>query len=250
MGVQSISNSISESERVERLNRALNLIGDPLQRWNDRLVLEGCSKVKEYRSGRMALVLDCKVPVREKPDPAGLVHDVRSFLRNQVTFIVLKADTVESKKLQQWDEKLMLVSNVHIVESPEGVIPSRVGFYTVENEIVDRTGDLLLFQSAINGVYKRLPRIKNWEPRPVGRTADESVVENIQSTPQVVKCVSDNQRRSVEGKWRWLNVDAKVIAACLNVFINADSVEIGIKESGNGGVNVVDVLLGPLNLEA
>jgi hypothetical protein len=221
-----------------------------MQRWNDRLVLEGCSKVKEYCGGRMALILDVNVNVWGQSDAAGVVHQVELPLINRKMFIVLKADTVESKKLEQWDEKLMLVPDVHIVESPEGVIPSRVGFYVVKDEIVDRTGDLLLFQSAIKGNYKLLPRIANWEGRPIRRATDKSVVEDIQSASQVVQCVTDNKCCSTEGKWRWLDVNAKVIAQLFRVFIDADSVEVRCEELCDSGVNVVDVLLGPLNLEA
>lgn len=235
-------------EQRERLNRARDLIGDPMQRWNDRLVLEYCSKVKEYRSGRMALILDVNVNVRGQSETAGFVHEVELLTPvNRRMFIVLKADTVESKKLEQWNEKLVFIPDVQIVESPEGVIPSRVGFYVVENEIVDRTGDLLLFQSTFKSAYKFLPRVSNWKASPIRGAADESVVENIQSAPKIVKRVADYQSRPVEGKWRWLDIDAKMIAASLGIFIDADSVKVRIKEFGKSVINSVDVLLGPLN---
>jgi hypothetical protein len=72
MCVRSIPNLVFELERVERLNRAINICRDLEQCWNDRLVLEWCSKVKEYRSGRMALILDVNVNVRGQSDTAGL----------------------------------------------------------------------------------------------------------------------------------------------------------------------------------
>ena len=100
MCVHSAPNPISESERVKRLNRAINLYGDAMQRWNDRLVLEGCSKVKEYCGGRMALILDVNVNVWGQSDATGIVHEVGLPLIDGKMFIILKADTVESKKLE------------------------------------------------------------------------------------------------------------------------------------------------------
>src|SRR5882672_4580852 len=50
--------SLSEQER-ERINRAHDFFGDPVQRRNDRLHIQRSSLIENYRSGQFSLVLDC-----------------------------------------------------------------------------------------------------------------------------------------------------------------------------------------------
>jgi hypothetical protein len=165
-------------------------------------------------------------------------------------FVVLKAHAVESQKLKNWDQKLVLVPDIQIVQGPQGVITSVIGFYAVQKEIVDTTGNLLIFQSGINGVYKSIPCVSNWEPRPLGGLDNHSVVKQVESASEVMQDISDNESGIVEGKWRFINIEPKEIGSLPNISIDADGVKLGTGKLGEETVNVIDVLLGPLNLQA
>src|SRR6478609_4490354 len=125
MGALQLSSS---DENIERFNRARDFFGDPAKRWQDRLSLEGCSKVEEYSCGRMALIVYCEihsVQMSESLTPR-IIHENR-IKRNDGAFVILKANTLNQHKLQHWNQQLMLVPDVQVVSGPEGEITSLVG---------------------------------------------------------------------------------------------------------------------------
>ncbi len=92
----------------------------------------------------MALVLhcDCAIISLEESDPTGIVRNVKS-LPNGAPLIVLKMDSIKPHNLKHWNENLMLVSNIEVVESPKSRIPALVGFNRIPNKSNDRIRDLL-----------------------------------------------------------------------------------------------------------
>jgi hypothetical protein len=245
----------TDSEALERLDRACDFFGDTRQRHRDRLVLEQSVWSEEYAQGRMALILDCDFPVVciSQPDAARFIHSVASA-SNGSAFIVLKADVHDCHKLQGWDEKLMLVTDIHLVQGPEGVIPSRVGLYRIYNEGPKFGSNLPLFQSAIEPmVYKSFARIADWESIPTRRdcaTFHHDLVEHeVESTSKVVQRVSGSESNFVGGEQIFPDVNAQEILPSLRVVINSRSVTIVVSpECQSKLVNVRDVLVGPLNL--
>ena len=116
---------LSKQERLERINRAQDLFGDPVQRRDNRLTFEGKSNVEEYRRGRMAFILYCKVlPVKLfQLDCPGFVGNKDIFQRPFFSIFVLKADIGDVHDLQDWNKELMLVPNIQVLQSPKEVIP-------------------------------------------------------------------------------------------------------------------------------
>jgi hypothetical protein len=218
----------STDENVERFNRARDYFGDTVKRWNDRVTLaKGISVVEEYCRGRVA-------------------------------FIVLKADTLEHHKLEHWDQELMLIHDVQIVHSPEGKIPSLVGLYRVQDKGLNGRTDLLIFESAVKGGYKFLPRIPDWESCPLGWIAttshDDLVVQEIKSTPEIMqsvshdqRCVHEVERASIDFEPEKLCANASIFKS-LRVAINMDAVEVGFDEIDQHQIEIVDVLQRPFNL--
>jgi len=242
-------------EHLECLNRARDFFGDTCQRHRDRLVLEQGIWTEHYRQGRMALVLDCDFPTISvfQSDAARFVHGVASP-PNSSSFIVLKADVHNCHKLQSWDEKLMLVTDIHLVQGPDGVIPSLVGFYRIHNEGPKFGSYLPLFQSTIEPmVYKSFPSITDWECIPARRNTTtfqcDLVEHEIKGASKVMQGISSGESDLISRKQILSNIDTKEILAALSVVINPRSVTVGVSpECQSKLVNVRDVLAGPLNL--
>ena len=129
----------AEYEQLERLNRARNFFGDPSQRYDDRLRLEGHSYIEHYCSGQMALVLHYHPNVIGFPqsDSAGFVHEPNLVNANRETLVIFKADTNQRHKLQHWNEQLVFVPNIQIVKATDEWIPSRVGFYVIQDKVAN-----------------------------------------------------------------------------------------------------------------
>jgi hypothetical protein len=242
-------------EQLERFNRARDFYGDPLKRWNDRFTPERTSYVEEYCRGRMALVLDCNFPVVgvAESDAARFAKVVgRSFEGN--VLVILKANVAKLHKLQYWDKHLMLVPDIQLVKAPEGGISSLVGFNHIEDKRSDWNGNLLFFQSTIQPGYKFIPRIEDWESRPLGGLPaamhdDDPVVEMVKGASQIVESISDGKSGVVHGESGFIDIDSQKICSLLRVILNAKTVEVRLCEGAQQRIQICDVLVGPFNLE-
>lgn len=244
-------------EHLECINRARHAFRNFVERLNDRLIFVGNSYVEYYRDGRMALILRCEISLPAEFDmEARFLCKDRLVVGKRVAFIVLKADVSKPHHIEYWDKQLVLIKDVQFVQGPQGTIPSRVGFYDIQNKVDDHgnmriPGETLLFQSAINGTYELFPLVADWKPcSVVGATGSSGlknlVIENIQRTFEIVQRVSDDKRASDHIEPRL--VDLKSDAIMPFVFLDADGVKVGLSEGLKKFIEVVDVLHGPFNL--
>jgi hypothetical protein len=240
---------VGQSEQLERLNRACDFFGDPAQRWNDRLVLEGSVLSEVYLSGRAALVLYCDLSM----DRLGDLQTKGRFIGESsgsdgTAIFILKAHIKDNHKLNHWDEKMMLVPDVHVVKPPEQDIPTLVGLYLFDNKLTIGHDDLLLFQSTLDFGFKFFPRIKYWEACPFSRGTDELVPHKVESAPQVVERIA-NDERTVDTREKILTkLHAEEVLSSMRVVIDDHTVDVSLSEVTQERVNIVDVLVGPLNL--
>ncbi|MGC2610794.1 MAG: hypothetical protein WA320_12015 [Candidatus Sulfotelmatobacter sp.] len=247
----------SNWEHLESINRARHAFRNFVERLNDRLTLVGNSYVEYYRKGRMALILRCELSFPTKFDvKARFLSEDRPFVDKRIAFIVLKAKVGKPHHIEYWEQQLMFVEDVQIVQGPNGAIPSLVGLYDIQEEIDNQrdsgiSGETLLFQSAINSTYQLLPLVANWKPCPMvgfsGRDGFKSlVVENIQGAFEIVQGIADDEStaRHIESRF----VDLKSNAVAPSVFLDADGVKIRLGESLQQLIQVTDVLHGPFNL--
>lgn len=245
----------AQSEIIESVNRARDFFGDPVKRWNDRLILKGSSYVENYCEGRMALILHCKVSFPVNLPMVGALRDVVG--REQESFfIVLKANVAKPHKIEHWDKQLMLVHDVHIVQGPQGPILSSVGLYDIHDNVTNLNsnrviGKTLLFQSAIYSSYKFFPLIADWKPRAVicaesNAMRERSVVENINRASKIVQCVANNQSCIGRGESCLIDLNEKMVTPF--VFLDSDGVEVRFSERIQQLIQVTDVLHGPFNL--
>ena len=248
-----VESGLASQQARERLNDALNFFGDPLQRWRDRLTPENCSFIEEYGNGRMALVLhcDCQVIGIEEPNTRGFVHYVSGF-SNHTMLVILKAHVMKAHKLQNWDEHLMFVSIAQLVQSPNGCIPTLVGLDT-HHQLNDFNGDLLLFQSLIQGVCKTVPRISDWKVSPESGLSPAGnnclVPHMVERTSQVLDSVTDSERDILNRESGSIYVKAQEICSAFRVMLDSRRVEVTIRKGQQHLVNIRDVLIGPLNLK-
>lgn len=147
----------------------------------------------------------------------------------------------------------MFVPDIQVVKAPDEWIPSRVGFYVIQDEMTNGVRDLLLFQSAIQGGYKFLPSIAHWKSSPFCRNTtaidDHLVPQQIECAPEVMQNIANLQGNIVRREVICTDIDAEMIGSLPRIVFNSGGMEIiGARESANHRVNVSDVLFGPLNL--
>jgi hypothetical protein len=251
-------NSVKESPQpkcFEGINRARDILREIGERWNDRLILEGNSYVEYYRRGRMALIVCLKNSFPVQSEPVGILRKVGLPIRREdIPVLIFKANIRESHYLKHWDEQLMLVENAHIVQGPEGPIPSLVGFYFIDNKIPQLngarvTGKTLLFQSSVNLSYKFMPLISDWKARPVigfpSQAIECTVVHEIKSASHIVQSISDDESSIAD---REMSEKSNEDFVTPFLFLDSDGVKIRSGKGRNEFVQVMDVLHGPFNL--
>jgi len=247
---------VSCEQNLESLNRARDFFGDPFKRWVNRLTCENRSSyIENYICGRAALVLqfDFLSVGSRNGNSTRFISDVigRS---DHLPILILKANAKKPHKLQNWNDHLMLIQDVQLVQSPQGEIPSLVGFNCVQNEVGNRSSDLLLFQSTLDEIcFQSFPRIGNWKPSPVGwlpaACQNNFVVEMVKGAPEIMKGVTDDKgaRFKVEGSK--VHIDAQRLCSLFRVFFDADGVKVSLGKVAEHQVKLKDVFFGPFNLE-
>ena len=212
MARKSQSAALAHSEQVEAFNRARDFFGNPVQRWNDWLALVSGTKTEQYNSGRHALILHCDIPVIGQKDTTSSVQIVRDAVIYRSVLVCLKADIDKTHNLQHWNQELVLIPDVQVVHGPDGIIPSLVGFYGVQNEVVNGLGNLVCFESILKGAYKFLPRVSDWKSGPLGRLApsqNDLEVEKIKSASKIMQRVSDDECGIVASPYEGKGVEEK-----------------------------------------
>jgi hypothetical protein len=167
--------------------------------------------------------------------------------------VVFKADAAKSHKLEHWNQELVLIPDIQVVQGPQGVIPSFVGLHDIKYDLRDLGIDLLLFESTRQGGYKSVPRIANRKASPLRGNAstfqNSSVVKKIEGASQVGERVSDHKSDYLGGKIGEVVINPEMIYPAFDIFLDSESVKVRVNEVYEQRVKVVDVLLGPLNLE-
>jgi len=150
--------------------------------------------------------------------------------------------------VEDWENELVLVKDVQLVEGPQGVIPSRIGLHIIDNKAV-QSSMVPYFRSTIQGVYKPFPSLSNREAR-LGRYGNIEMSEDfcpsqIEGGSEIVQGVSEHDRQinRQESIRRILQEQLSGVT----IRVSEWSVEI-INKRINTGLKVSDVLLGPFDL--
>ena len=245
-----IRSASRQKDRFHVLNDAADHMSQLLERWENRLILQGQSLVEEYEQGRLTLVCDLDVSMARKWSDASLRGSENPKINsNFLASVVLKAKVTQHADVHDWKQEPMLVNDVEFVQGPEGVIPSVVRFYGIHDEVRDCFGGLM-YQSALDGSYKFIPSFSKWESAMViitPKATENNLINcNVERPLEVVEGISDHERSVSWKSFRFLV--AKNIFPSLRGFIDNDVVEVTFLEIQNAVVKVTDVLLGPFDL--
>ncbi len=141
-------------------------------------------------------------------------------------------------------EQSVFVDVVHSVEGPQQAISSLIWLDTV-----DRFESLLpnSFYYSIQGTLVGLGRECYREFCIGSGSVDESISEIVKSTTETMQSIAGNEwNLSGDG---WNLVDIKRHLSCMRILLAPDGYLIPVPKVEQGGVQLVDVLFGPLILE-
>jgi hypothetical protein len=146
------------------------------------------------------------------------------------------------------EQQAVLVHDVQSVQTPEAIVPSLVRLERVEDVQRRFAGSLCISRSAGFVLGLRAPDRKGGLVchRPaVGE--DELADEKVEGRPEAVDGIARD--RAPSRRRMFADLDAPDLVARVRLILREDAVGVGFEERRDVGMKLVDVLLGPLNLD-
>lgn len=237
----------------DRRHRVAGELRQLMERWNNRLTPKGLAVLKEYIEGRLKIALELEIAgqvvgytylsVAINQD-GTLLHD-----EGAVGSIEPQVNECVSGSVDRGDEQVFVI-NVGIVQSAQGLIPSVAkGPYFI-NEHKGHPVPDSLFKSAMNGVYKFLPLIRERQTSPVrgyvSSHPNHVADHDIQRRSKIVDSVSNDQRNLP--RRRLSDFDYELVLSGVSVFLEPEIAKFSLKVIPNQKGKIADVLIGPFDL--
>lgn len=248
-------------ERVERGDDPLGEVRKLMERWEGRFTLDYPRLVERYLKRELQIVV---VLVAFAASGLGNAEDFCAVFERELPVCDAEGDRHGSRwhsadgggreddvpvGCPDGEQESVLIRNVETVQTPEGVVPSLVRLQRGDH-VFRGVADALCYSRRFGFVI--LPGPPNRERRFVGGVVavgeHELVDEKIEAGPQVVDGVADN--RAPTGRRLFADLHAPDLVARVRLVLCEDTVWIGPEECPDLGIKLVDVLLGPLNLDS
>lgn len=250
-GQRSDADLASAEPVFDFVNRSTEKYRQLVHRWNNRFQSKGESVAEAYRVGRLSLVLNLRVSVSGEGNIGDLSVDHEPGTKSELrASVILDSDAIDETELGFCDQEPMFVLNVEVVEmAKEFAISSRVRLYPI-HDAVDNLFGGLLFQSAINGVYKVCPALvyrKLGVVRTLSSFQELDLVHHVveggaKVVDSISKCQDEVRGQAFDG------FNFEHIVSAMRVMLNKDLVRLSFGELGVYQVEIIDVMFGPLDL--
>ena len=207
--------------------------------------------LKQYLDGTVSFILDVPIAKRQIIKTRSRTRHYPEIPIYSLAFVVFYDNALDGSYFKQWNQQQMFVRNVKFVKGADGIIPSSVWANFGHNQVV-QFGASGIYFSAFKNTFKTLPAVVE---RKLGMTVrrNRSVRDNdcnpsiIQSGPQVVESVTNNQGQSGS---ELLKVADRIFSLlCSSILISLDCDGVSVWHRANDGIEISDVLIGPLNFQ-
>lgn len=223
-------------------NHARDELRQLMKRWDNRLTLKRLSWAELYLKGRICIVLYVSFGTGRETLDYSVRSDARVIANGNDISVLVFSVNCENDDPENNDQEAMFIRNVQIVQSVQGIIPSTVRFYRINNEVIDVRSRSLYF-STFSLTYKFLPLFKEWEF--AGPISNDLVHHQIEGRMKVVDGISNNQGNAI-----WERVDPlerENIVSSICIFLDTKTAKISLKPIKKG-IEISDVLIGPFDL--
>ena len=235
---------------------ALNILYDArdklrqtMERWDNRLTLEGLSFPEDYVQLRCSIILKLRLSSKSNCIQYAVLSNTQSPHLDDVVILVTYIDACDGSNRVQRDQQPVFVDIVQCVESTQGIIPSFVRLYDVEKKINEVRANNLYY-SFVNGLFEFLPSFPDREfsfPIRCFTTQNDQIPDDIiQCRTQVLDGFANDNWNRCRGFLGLLETND--VFNAIHIFIDAKTVEIRFEEHVKHRVQLENVLIGPLGL--
>ncbi len=243
------------SRREEKALDAVDCAADEMRQlgesWKNWETIQRHTIAENYAEGRLSLICDLNISVPEAGSDRDHWVNCCPLLNNKVfASVVYAADVPNVRHIFLSNQEPVLVFDVESVESPKGFSrPSLVRLYRIHDEVEDCFGGLL-FQSTIDSSYKFVLGRADGEMSVrvpfLGSVKFNIAHRKIERASEIMDSVADNEQDIL---WRGLiHTDLEKAIASLRIVLHQNAVRISLGELSPLQMEIVDVLIGPLDL--
>lgn len=218
-----------------------------MQRWDERLTIKNLSVVEKYLESRLAVTLQLNVFGKSYyVQFSALVNGKAAILEEFISGS--NVDVIKGGHDNNRDHEDVLIHNVDVVKCVQGIIPSLVRLYVIDDES-NNIGPRSLYRSALNSAYKFLPAPLKGKSGVLTRRATicsyDFAGSKIKRRPQIVDCITQDCRDVI--RQQFSHFKPEYIMA-LGLFLDAETVKVSLDEGCEDAIEFVDVFIGPFDL--
>jgi hypothetical protein len=253
----------SSEQRLEHGNEVSDDAGQLIKSWNDRLTLNNLRLTERYSKGELRLLIYIRVPMsgQHPIDLCAVLQGERALregwargfnsIEHRLPDVREHASEIQdhiSMSDPHSKQQSMFVDVVKFVDEPESVIPTTVRIQTVDF-IHGHLAHALYFSRVKEFVFRGV--LSDGKRSPSGWSAavceDQLIGQVVQRASQVVNNISDDGSPAE----RNLGVDpnVKYQVSGLRVFLSENGVGASFLKDSDPGIQIMDVLFGPFDLD-
>jgi hypothetical protein len=240
----------SSQESLKSLNHSENEVGVVLHRLRYVHEVTGLAIFDNYDGGKLSLLFDVQ--------PRFIRDDVRRALKvcgtsvsvPRFAILIHDANAVNVPGGQDRNKQPMFISDVKVVNGPNGLIPSIARLYLVEHKSKQIRGSSV-YASLRHPSFKFFEDFANRELGPVINEGGNQSVDGlepgiVEGAIQIMDSVPEQQGDIVEGG----SIAESVGEDFPSRFrININSSCVRFMQAGDSCVDIRDVLIGPFDLQ-
>ena len=241
--------SQSRREILQKLHRVENKIAEALKQVKYRNALKNTCFLDRYVNEKISLILNFEVPSCSE-DVGFMRLDVDRNAFVQFTALIAYGNFANSRNWVQFKQQEVFVGNIELVKRMnDTALPSFVRLYVRENGVTEGVALRGVYFDAIQGIFHTFPSISNGECIVV-RNSRRNVSLNsagpsiIKSDSEVVDSIANDQSQLRESLFKI----GRFMLNELSIFIDCGDITLFYRR--NSGLQVTDMLIGPINLES
>ena len=240
--------TFSDIRFLELLYDSRDVLLQIQERWDNRLGgAEVISFAEEYSKGRLSIVCYMELGGSGERIKFPTIADYKSRINDFIIVVIMCAHTSQLSDRNNWEQQPMLVNDVQMVKTPQGVIPSFVWLNYIDDQVENVLPGHLYF-STVDGFYNFTSSITDREIGiPVWDIPGHSnnlTGHNVQGGTQIVDDITNNQRNL---SWKRIGIEREDVVPS-GIFVDMQTVEVSFKECSKTSLNLLDVLVGPFDL--
>lgn len=228
---------------------SLNLPREALKGRDHFEIFERCSLSESYLKSDLSVVLD--LAIQGHPSPVEIGSDEHDGVSVDRPVFMLQFHSLDSGDRKHWNQEMMFVVNVEIVEGENIAVPSLVTLHSVEHEFNNR--GRFWYRSAFRkrglkfvacpfGINRELPVLGR---RAVPQGVNCSAPHNIESASEIVNCIANDQC-DIGAQFPISRAVVEDMFPRLAIHVQAGAVSV--RRGVESVLDIRDVLVGPFDL--